>query len=167
MVRQWNSLSLDCTTVRSTISRSLFARSQRVTCSPRSSRSLALVAENTFTPVNIPPPPSGLSLVERSFHPRRAMSNGGLAGDAARPHPCGGRGVYPHGGGMATGGGGKARRKRELAVEFIRQIRAMERDKLHALILREAGEELAQFFLAYATDLMEREPGRAVENASS
>jgi hypothetical protein len=68
---------------------------------------------------------------------------------------------------MATGGGGKARRKRELAVEFIRQIRAMERDKLHALILREAGEELARFFLAYATDLMEREPGRAVENASS
>jgi hypothetical protein len=68
---------------------------------------------------------------------------------------------------MAMGGGGEARRKRELAVEFIRQIRAMERDKLHALILREAGEELAQFFLAYATDLMEREPGRAVENASS
>ncbi len=68
---------------------------------------------------------------------------------------------------MATGGGGKAGRKRELAVEFIRQIRAMERDKLHSLILREAGEELARFFLAYATDLMEREPGRAVENASS
>ncbi len=60
-----------------------------------------------------------------------------------------------------------ARRKRELAIEFIRQIRAMERDKLHALILREAGEELAQFFLAYATDLMEREPERAAENASS
>ena len=68
---------------------------------------------------------------------------------------------------MATGGGGEARRKREIAVELIRQIRAMERVKLHALILREAGEELAQFFLAYATDLMEREPGRAVENASS
>ena len=60
-----------------------------------------------------------------------------------------------------------ARRKRELAVEFIRRIRTMEREKLHALILREAGEELAQFFLAYATDLMEREPERAVENASS
>jgi hypothetical protein len=68
---------------------------------------------------------------------------------------------------MATGRGGDARRKRELAVEFIHQIRAMERDKLHALILGEAGEELAQFFLAYATDLMEREPDRAVENASS
>ena len=68
---------------------------------------------------------------------------------------------------MATGRGGDVRRKRELAVEFIRQIRAMERDKLHALILGEAGEELARFFLAYATDLMEREPERAVENASS
>src|SRR6266481_3575391 len=165
MVRQWNSLSLDCVTVRSTISRSLFARSQRVTCSPRSSRSLALVAENTFTPVNIPPPPSGLSLAKRSFHPRFAMSHGGLAARRTRPHRL--RGAHAPGGGMATGRGGDARRKRELAVEFIRQIRAMERDKLHALILREAGEELAQFFLAYATDLMEREPGRAVENASS
>jgi len=68
---------------------------------------------------------------------------------------------------MATGGGGDARRKRELAIDFIRRIRAMERDKLHSLILREAGEDLAQFFLAYATELMQREPQRAVENASS
>ena len=43
----------------------------------------------------------------------------------------------------------------------------MDRDKLHELILAQAGEELAQFFLAYATDLMTREPGRAAENASS
>src|SRR3954465_660974 len=58
-------------------------------------------------------------------------------------------------------------RKRELAIEFIRRIRAMDRDKLHELILRLAGEDLAQFFLAYASDLMEREPQRATENASS
>jgi len=58
-------------------------------------------------------------------------------------------------------------RKRDLAVEFIRRIRSMDRDKLHDLIMRHAGEELAQFFLAYATDLMEREPQRATENASS
>ena len=57
--------------------------------------------------------------------------------------------------------------KRELAMEFIRQIRSMDRDKLHSLILAHAGEELAQFFLGYATDLMEREPERAAENASS
>ena len=68
---------------------------------------------------------------------------------------------------MATGRGEDARRKRELAIEFIRRIRAMERDRLHSLILREAGEDLAQFFLAYATELMQREPQRAVENASS
>ena len=58
-------------------------------------------------------------------------------------------------------------RKRQLAVDFIRQIRTMDRDRLHALILQQAGEELAQFFLAYATDLMEREPERATENGSS
>jgi hypothetical protein len=43
----------------------------------------------------------------------------------------------------------------------------MPRDELHALILQHAGEDLAQFFLSYATDLMEREPERAPENASS
>jgi hypothetical protein len=58
-------------------------------------------------------------------------------------------------------------RKRDLAVEFIRRIRVMDRDKLHDLIMRHAGEELSKFFLAYATDLMEREPQRATENASS
>jgi hypothetical protein len=69
---------------------------------------------------------------------------------------------------MARPGHGiNARRKRELAIEFIRQIRAMDRDKLHELILAQAGEELAQFFLAYATDLMQRDPPRAAENASS
>ena len=68
---------------------------------------------------------------------------------------------------MPTGRGEDARRKRELAIEFIRRIRAIERDRLHSLILREAGEDLAQFFLAYATELMQREPQRAVENASS
>ncbi len=61
----------------------------------------------------------------------------------------------------------EAQRKRELAVEFIKRIRDMDREDLHALILGEAGEDLAQFFLAYATDLIEREPARAVENASS
>lgn len=52
-------------------------------------------------------------------------------------------------------------------MEFIRQIRAMDREKLHDLILAQAGEELARFFLTYATDLMDREPHRATENASS
>jgi len=75
---------------------------------------------------------------------------------------------------MATGRAGELaldaetkRRKRELAVQFIRRIRSMERERLHALILEEAGEELAQFFLSYASDLIDREPQRAAENASS
>ena len=59
------------------------------------------------------------------------------------------------------------KRKRDLAIQFIRRIRGMERERLHALILEEAGEELAQFFLAYASDLIDREPQRAAENASS
>ena len=58
-------------------------------------------------------------------------------------------------------------RKRDLAIRCIGLIRGMDRERLHALILRHAGEELAQFFLAYATDLMEREPDRAAENGSS
>jgi hypothetical protein len=57
--------------------------------------------------------------------------------------------------------------KRDRAVEFIRTIRTMPRERLHDLILENTGEELAQFFLSYATELMEREPERAVENASS
>ena len=57
--------------------------------------------------------------------------------------------------------------KRELAIDFIRKIRSMDKDRLQELILDQAGEDLAQFFLAYATDLMEREPERATENASS
>ena len=65
------------------------------------------------------------------------------------------------------GRGAESARKRDLAVEFIRKIRNMTREELHAVILRHAGEELAQFFLAYATDLMKREPARAAENASS
>jgi hypothetical protein len=58
-------------------------------------------------------------------------------------------------------------RKRDQAIDFIRQIRAMDRETLHHLILAQAGEELARFFLTYASDLMNREPHRATENASS
>src|SRR5438105_8979874 len=67
----------------------------------------------------------------------------------------------------AAAAAGHDPKKRELAIAFIRRIRDMDREELHRLILAEAGEDLAQFFLAYATDLIEREPERAVENASS
>jgi hypothetical protein len=61
----------------------------------------------------------------------------------------------------------EAARKRDLATSFMRKIRSMPREDLHEIILRHAGEDLAQFFLTYATNLMQREPQRATENASS
>ena len=59
------------------------------------------------------------------------------------------------------------RPKKGLAIDFINRIRTMEAAELHAMIVREAGEELAQFFLSYASSLISRDPGRVVENTSS
>ncbi len=57
--------------------------------------------------------------------------------------------------------------KKGLAIEFINRIRTMDAADLNALIVREAGEELAQFFLSYASSLISKDPGRVVENTSS
>jgi hypothetical protein len=57
--------------------------------------------------------------------------------------------------------------KRQLAVDFINEIRAMESGILNRLIVREAGEDLAQFFLSYSANLLSKDPTRALENASS
>lgn len=57
--------------------------------------------------------------------------------------------------------------KRDLAVEFINAIRSMEPTALNALIVREAGEELAQFFLSYSANLISKDPSRVLENTSS
>ena len=57
--------------------------------------------------------------------------------------------------------------KKGFAIEFINRIRTMETAELNALIVREAGEELAQFFLSYSAKLISRDPTRAVENTSS
>ena len=62
---------------------------------------------------------------------------------------------------------GQQKAKKELAVEFINAIRTMDPQVLNALIVREAGEELAQFFLTYASSLISRDPGRVLENTSS
>ena len=53
------------------------------------------------------------------------------------------------------------------AVEFIHRVRSMDPSVLRALISCEAGEELAQFFLSYASNLISRDPERALENTSS
>ncbi|MFL5302861.1 MAG: hypothetical protein ACJ79R_21240 [Anaeromyxobacteraceae bacterium] len=57
--------------------------------------------------------------------------------------------------------------KKSFAIEFINRIRAMDPSVLHAMIAREAGEELAQFFLTYASNLISRDPERVLENTSS
>jgi len=57
--------------------------------------------------------------------------------------------------------------KKDLAVDFINAIRSMDPTELNALILREAGEDLAQFFLTYSANLIQRDPSRVLENTSS
>ncbi len=60
-----------------------------------------------------------------------------------------------------------AAEKRGFAIEFINRIRTMDPAELNALIVREAGEDLAQFFLAYSANLISRDPARVIENTSS
>jgi hypothetical protein len=57
--------------------------------------------------------------------------------------------------------------KKSFAVEFINRIRTMDSAVLNALIQRQAGEELAQFFLSYSARLISRDPERVLENTSS
>lgn len=57
--------------------------------------------------------------------------------------------------------------KKAWAVEFINSIREMDPQVLNALIVREAGEELAQFFLSYSANLISKDPERVLENTSS
>jgi hypothetical protein len=57
--------------------------------------------------------------------------------------------------------------KKDLAVDFINSIRAMDPAVLNALIVKEAGEDLAQFFLTYAANLISKDPQRVLENTSS
>ncbi len=57
--------------------------------------------------------------------------------------------------------------KKGWAVEFINRIRTMDPALLNALIQREAGEELARFFLSYSARLISRDPERVLENTSS
>jgi hypothetical protein len=57
--------------------------------------------------------------------------------------------------------------KKGHAVEFINRIRTMDPADLNALIVREAGEELAQFFLSYSASLISRDPEKVLENTSS
>ncbi len=57
--------------------------------------------------------------------------------------------------------------KKDLAVDFINSIRTMDPAALNALIVKEAGEDLAQFFLSYSANLISKDPSRVLENTSS
>ena len=57
--------------------------------------------------------------------------------------------------------------KKDLAVDFINRIRQMDPANLNTLIVKEAGEELAQFFLTYSANLISKDPSRVLENTSS
>ncbi|ADO71960.1 conserved uncharacterized protein [Stigmatella aurantiaca DW4/3-1] len=57
--------------------------------------------------------------------------------------------------------------KKDLAVDFINAIRTMDPAALNALIVKEAGEDLAQFFLNYSANLISKDPSRVLENTSS
>ncbi len=71
--------------------------------------------------------------------------------------------------GLGDGGAGivEVKNKKDLAVEFINTIRTMDPSALNALIVREAGEDLAQFFLSYSANLISKDPTRVLENTSS
>ncbi len=57
--------------------------------------------------------------------------------------------------------------KKDLAVNFINLIRTMDPAVLNSLIVKEAGEDLAQFFLSYSANLISKDPARVLENTSS
>lgn len=57
--------------------------------------------------------------------------------------------------------------KKDLAVDFINTIRTMDPAALNQLIVKEAGEDLAQFFLSYSANLISKDPSRVLENTSS
>ncbi len=57
--------------------------------------------------------------------------------------------------------------KKDAAVDFINLIRGMDPAALNSLIVKEAGEDLAQFFLSYSANLISKDPSRVLENTSS
>ncbi len=57
--------------------------------------------------------------------------------------------------------------KKDAAIDFINAIRSMDPLVLNRLIAREAGEDLAQFFLSYSANLISKDPSRVLENTSS
>ncbi|HXN41238.1 MAG TPA: hypothetical protein VN918_05570 [Myxococcaceae bacterium] len=61
----------------------------------------------------------------------------------------------------------KVKSKRDQAVDFIKSVRAMDPETLNRLITKEAGEELANFFLSYSASLITKDPSKILENTAS
>lgn len=57
--------------------------------------------------------------------------------------------------------------KKDLAMEFINAIRTMSTEELNQIIREHAGEDLAQFFLRYSANLIQKDPSRVLENCSA
>jgi hypothetical protein len=73
----------------------------------------------------------------------------------------------PEVGGRRGEGEGLNNNKKDAAVRFIQEIQRMDPQQLHAMISREAGEDLAQFFMSYSATLIARDPERMLQNGSS
>ena len=57
--------------------------------------------------------------------------------------------------------------KRELALAFLGELAGMDRDRLQAIIRSAVGEELAAIMFGYAKQVIEADPEKVTENASS
>ena len=68
---------------------------------------------------------------------------------------------------VAAGKGEVLNNKKDAAVRFIQENQRMDPRQLQSLISREAGEDLAQFFMSYSATLMARDPERVLQNGSS
>lgn len=57
--------------------------------------------------------------------------------------------------------------KKDLAIAFLGDLATMPREKLQEIIQHTVGEELAAIMFGYARQVMEADPERIMENASS
>jgi hypothetical protein len=96
------------------------------------------------------------------------MQPEGVSKDRDIPVARGGGHGHPPGKQSGVEGEGEVlNNKKDAAVRFIQAIQRMDPRQLHALISREAGEDLAQFFMSYSATLIARDPERVLQNGSS
>ena len=57
--------------------------------------------------------------------------------------------------------------KKELAVAFLNELASMQHERLQGIVEKVIGEELAAIMFNYARQVLQANPDKAVENASS